>query len=74
MAYTILYLSNGKEVSETPWECDVPLSTRYARQGLRLRAADIAIIRDEEGKHLVAVKEGALMRKEEPQDRKRPLV
>jgi hypothetical protein len=59
MAYTIQYLSNGKEVSETPWECDVPPSTRYARQGLRLRAADTAIIRDEEGKHLVAVKEKA---------------
>ncbi|HKQ45622.1 MAG TPA: hypothetical protein VJS47_09530 [Rhizomicrobium sp.] len=59
MAYTIQYLSNGKEVAETPWHSDVPPSTRYARQGLRLRAADTAIIRDEVGKHLVAVKERA---------------
>jgi hypothetical protein len=59
MAFTIQYLCNGKEVGETPWECDVPPSTRYARQGLKLRAADTAIIRDELGKHLVAVKEKA---------------
>ena len=60
MAYTIQYLSNGKEVGETPWESDVPPSTRFALQGgLGLRAADTAIIRDELGKHLVAVREKA---------------
>jgi len=59
MAYTIQYLSNGKEVAETPWHSDVPPSTRYARRGLKLREADTAIIRDELGRHLVAVKERA---------------
>jgi hypothetical protein len=57
MAFTIQYLSHGREVDETAWECDVPPSTRHARQGLRIRAADTAIIRDEQGKHLVSIKE-----------------
>jgi hypothetical protein len=59
MAYTIQYLSNGKDVGETPWESDGPPSTRFALQGLGLRAADTAIIRDELDKHLVAAREKA---------------
>jgi hypothetical protein len=59
MAFTIQYLANGKEVGETPWECDVPPPTRFARRGMKLRDADTAIIRDELGKHLVAIRERA---------------
>jgi len=59
MAYTIQYLSNGKEVAETPWESDFPPPTRFARRGMKLRNADTAVIRDEVGKHLVSVKERA---------------
>ena len=63
MAFTIQYLSNGREVGETPWPSDLPPTRDFAWQGLQLREADTAIIRDEVGKRLLAIVDKALMRK-----------
>lgn len=57
MAFTIQYLLNGQEVGETPWHSDMPPTRDFARQGIQLRKADTAIIRDEVGKHLAVVTE-----------------
>ncbi len=55
MAFTIQYLSNGSEVGETPWPSDLPPTRDFAWQGLKLREADTAIIRDEVGKPLAVI-------------------
>jgi hypothetical protein len=57
MAFTIQYLKNGAEVAETPWESDIPPTRAFARQGIKRREADTAVIRDEVGKHLAVVSE-----------------
>jgi hypothetical protein len=57
MAYTIQYLTNGAEIAETPWSSDMPPSRDFAWQGIMLREADTAIIRDEVGKHLAVITE-----------------
>jgi hypothetical protein len=59
MAYTIQYLTNGAEIAETPWSSDMPPSRDFAWQGIKLREADTAIIRDEVGKHLAVITEKA---------------
>jgi hypothetical protein len=57
MAFTIQYLKNGKEVTETPWVGDVPPTRAFAKQRIKRRRTDTAIIRDEVGNHLAIITE-----------------
>ena len=55
MAFTIQYLANGESIAVTSWPTDLPPTRAFARQGIRLRGADKAIIRDEEGERLTVI-------------------
>ena len=57
MAFTIQYLKDGKEVSETPWESDIPPTRAFAQHGIKRHQCDTAIIRDEVGRHLTVITE-----------------
>jgi hypothetical protein len=57
MAFTIQYLKDGSEVAEAPWASDMPPTRQFARDGIKFRKADTAIIRDEVGKHLPVITE-----------------